>query len=103
MDKFLEVKSKQHIRAFAQESVRKPILRTQMAKPLVPVQSGYVSRLIIPNTNEIYHRKISTMSVLRILRSPIVKDVALQMMSALTAIGPRTRNPLTGKCVPVSK
>ena len=72
-----------------------------MVKPSVPVYSGYVSRLIIPNMNEIYHRKISTVSALRILCSPIVKDVALQMMSALTAIIASTRNPLTGKCVPV--
>jgi hypothetical protein len=34
MDKFLEVKSKQHICAFIQESVRKPILRGPNGKAI---------------------------------------------------------------------
>ena len=74
-----------------------------MAKPLVPVHSGYVSHLIIPTAKEIYRKRNSTVSVHRILRLPIANDVALQLMSVLTAIGPNTRNPLTGKYVPVSK
>ena len=74
-----------------------------MAKPSVPVHSGYVSRLIIPTAKEIYHKRISTVSVHRILRSLIANDVALQMTSVSTATGPSMRNPLTGKFVPVSK
>ena len=103
MDKYLAARSKQHIRAFTMEIVRKPIQRYPKGKAFGT--GSFWQRK--PFDYSDYARDLPQthfdVSVPRISRSLIVADVALKTMSALTAEIHCKKSTLTGRCVQVSK